>query len=173
MPQITLTRVTKNHVKDFKEIEKTLLGLGARFIETKKQADYFFKLPNDKKDYRLKLRYENGKPKIIYYYNSKSDQSKPISPITYKVADEKIKDMLQTFLGIRVVVDKTRKVYKLEQYVFNLDKVKGVGTIFEIEEFSEKQDKKQTIFLLKKLKPFLGKQIKGSNENLVNNKICK
>ena len=86
-----------------------------------------------------------------------------------EVRDSNIKDVLTAALGIDVVVRKNREVRRAERAVFNLDRVYGIGQIFEVElELDEQerhvQQQKCYDYLLQ---PYLGSEIQGSNEDLV------
>src|SRR5690606_16655918 len=47
--------------------------------------------------------------------------------------DQALKDILVRQLGIKVVVDKIRKIYFIDNVKFHLDTVKDLGTFIEVE----------------------------------------
>ncbi|MDD4990069.1 MAG: CYTH domain-containing protein [Candidatus Pacebacteria bacterium] len=121
----------------------------------------------------LKLRIENSKQTLIYYQraNFSAITSTPSDIILLPVQDSKILSFLSKALGVRAVVEKTRELWKKENTVFHLDKVKNAGNIFEIEVWSSSKtatkDKIKFGEYKKKLLLLLDKIIKGSNEDLV------
>lgn len=121
----------------------------------------------------MKLRIENSKQTLIYYQraNFSAITSTPSDIILLPVQDSKILSFLSKALGVRAVVEKTRELWKKENTVFHLDKVKNAGNIFEIEVWSSSKtatkDKIKFGEYKKKLLLLLDKIIKGSNEDLV------
>ena len=62
----------KYFCKDFKPVRAVLKDLGARKMSVRRQTDYYFNVPKDKKarvraHVRLKLRTEGKKQTLIYY----------------------------------------------------------------------------------------------------------
>ncbi|MEZ4156952.1 MAG: class IV adenylate cyclase [Candidatus Paceibacterota bacterium] len=127
----------KHRCFKFPEIRDALREIGATKVATKKQKDYFFNLPRDarKNSPRLKLRIENKQQELIYYERPNFNKAKgAVADIKlYPVKDEQLLPFLKMALGVRAIVEKKREVWKLENTVFHLDNVKGVGGIFEIE----------------------------------------
>ena len=169
---LRINREMKHFCPDFKPIREILRDLGAAFVEEREQVDYFFFLPDspDKADSRrLKLRIENGKKQIIYYYDRNQPDSRFVDYQVAQVNDPLIKDVLEAALGVRTVVKKHREVWKKENTLFNLDRVHGVGAIFEVEvEQREGYDPEQQLAHYQDLfRPYLGPRISGSNEDLV------
>lgn len=173
----------KYFCKDFVPVRTVLKEIGAKKIIIKKQKDYFFNLPHNKKSdipARFKLRIENGKQTLIYYRRPdfSSTSSTPADIVLFPVKNSKLLSFLIKALGVRVVVEKTRELWKKGNTVFHLDIVKDIGNIFEIEvQASSKtmsEDRLKFTEYRKKLLPYLEKIIKGSNEDLVLiRKICR
>jgi len=164
----------KYFCKDFKVIRKILKEIGARKIAIKKQRDYFFNLPQASKaePARLKLRVENGTQTLIFYQrpNFSKTESTSSDIILYPVKDPDLFSLLQKILGVKVIVEKNRELWKKGNTVFHIDKVKGVGNIFEIEVWtSSKTMRKDPVNFAsykEKFLPYLHKIIHGSNEDL-------
>ncbi len=166
----------KYFCKDFTAIRKVLKEIGAKKIIIKKQKDYFFNLPKNKdpkNPARLKLRVEGKKQTLIFYQraNFSAKSSTPSDNILLPVNDADLSPFLLKALGVRVIVEKTRELWKKDNTVFHLDKVKGVGDIFEVEVWSSSKtasaDSLKFAEYREKILPFLDKIIKGSNEDLV------
>lgn len=163
----------KHYCKSFEEIRKILKQLGVKKVEVKKQKDSFFNLPkNGKIPARLKMREEKGTQTFIYYerpdfQNNKATEAKII---LYPVKDKKIIAFLEDVLGVQVRVEKIRELWKKGNTVFNLDEVKNVGKVFEIELQKKSKINKKDLEIFENYKnlflPHLGKVIKGSNADL-------
>ncbi len=111
-------------------IEKILLARNADYKGLDHQIDTYFNVPNG----RLKLREGNIEHALIQY--NRTNQSGPkISDITYyKPKDSThLKKALLAALGKKVVVDKKRKIFFIDNVKFHLDTVLGLGTFCEIE----------------------------------------
>ena len=164
----------KHYCDDFKTLRKILKDLGAKKDVVKKQKDYFFDLPQEKKKQkaRLKLRIENKKMFFIYYerpdFVAGKDTSADIALL--KVGKDTLSFLIKS-LGVTAIVEKKREVWRIENTVFHLDTVKGVGNIFEIELQKEgkinKKDKDLFASYQKTFSPLIGKVIRGSNIDLV------
>ena len=164
----------KHYCENFQDIRKVLKGLGATKKSIKKQKDYFFDLPNDKKRQkaRMKLRIENGQMSLVYYERPDFVAGKDTkADIALLEANKDILTFLDKSLGVTGIVEKKREVWRKDNTVFHLDTVKGIGGIFEIELQKEgnitKTDQKLFSSYQNELKLYLGKVIKGSNIDLV------
>lgn len=150
--------------------------LGATREVVKKQKDYFFNLPKQggNKNPRLKLRIENSSKMLIYYERPNFTKSKNnIADIKlYSVIDNELLYFLKHTLGIKSIVYKKREIWRIGNTVFNLDTVRGIGNIFEIELQKNSKPNKKDIDTFNKYKklflPYLGKIIKSSNGDIVN-----
>jgi adenylate cyclase, class 2 len=161
---------------DFNPVREALKEIGAEKVILKNQKDYFFNLPASgagKIPGRLKMRIENGKRTLIFYKRPDfSGKAKTKSLVELlDIRNDGLLKFLSKALGVRAVVEKKRELWKKENTVFHLDNVRGVGNIFEIEVWSDsekiKKDNQKFAEYRKKLLPYLGKIIKGSNEDLV------
>ena len=127
---------------------------------------------NSKIPSRLKLRV-SGREQLLVFYKRPSFSTANITPsdiVLLPVKDEKILYFLSKVLGVKVVVEKQRELWRKGNTVFHLDKVKGIGNIFETEVWVRsktlKQDQANFDRYKKKLLPYLDKIIIGSNEDL-------
>lgn len=165
----------KHFCKDFKKIRIVLRQIGARKETIRNQKDYYFDLSvlKSKNLARLKLRIEKDKQTLCYYERpnfSKARETKAEVSL-YDVKDKDLLNFLEKSLGVLGVVEKKREIWRKDNTVFHLDKVKKVGNVFEVElqkrgKITENDEK---IFksYQNRLSPFLGKVIKGSNIDLV------
>jgi adenylate cyclase class 2 len=112
------------------KVEAFLLSNGARFVGLDHQKDTYFNVPSG----RLKLRQGNIEQTLIFY--NRPDQEGPkqsdfyLSKMTDGVATEQL---LEKALGIKVVVDKYRKIFYIGNVKLHLDDVPGLGSFVEIE----------------------------------------
>lgn len=115
---------------DIKALEKILHDHQADYKGLDHQIDTYFKVPNG----RLKLREGNIENALIHYDRGNQAQPK-LSSVTYYKPNESadLKATLTAALGIKVVVDKKRQIFFIDNVKFHLDQVEGLGTFAEIE----------------------------------------
>ena len=112
------------------EMEAILLKHHPLFIGTDHQADTYFNIGNG----RLKLREGNIEHALIYYQRTDTAGAKQSDVTLYQhKPDALLKEILQKALGIKVIVDKKRKIYFIENVKFHFDKVEGLGEFIEVE----------------------------------------
>ncbi|MCX6753345.1 MAG: class IV adenylate cyclase [Candidatus Nomurabacteria bacterium] len=163
----------KYFCNDFNKIRSVLKEIGAKKEIIKNQKDYFFNLPIDKTRVfpRLKLRVQDKE--LIYYERPNFVKGKnTLAKIeVYKVKDAELLPFLIKVFGVRAIVEKKREIWRKDNTVFYIDKVKNVGNIFEVEmqknSAMTQKDKELFESYKKKLLPHLGAMIKGSNIDLV------
>lgn len=168
----------KHFCSNFKDIRRVLREIGAKKASTINQKDYFFNLPHKEGIVlpRLKLRIEEKTQTLVYYERPDFQGNKSITAKInlYSVNDNQLLPYLKEVLGVKAIVEKKREKWSKGNTVFNLDEVKGVGNIFEIELQKKgnitKKDKAIFKSYQNKLKPYLGTVIKGSNVDLVQSK---
>ena len=120
----------KAHCQQQERIRKILLEKEADFKGIDHQIDTYFKVPNG----RLKLREGNIEVNLIQYHRDDKSGPKASHVHLYKPAkSEDLRAALTAALGVKVVVDKQREIYFLDNVKFHLDQVKELGTFIEIE----------------------------------------
>jgi len=168
----------KLKVGSHKSIERNLSKLGALFSASQKQIDYYYddsKSTFTKEDKCLRIRRQsvNGDDKYFLAYKGPKQKSnfKKRAEIEIEISDfEKTKTILQV-LGYRqaIVVEKTRKLWKLNRCLVSLDNVKRLGNFVEIEGPDNKK--------IEKVKTLLGLEnfvhIKQSYADLLSQKLSK
>ena len=168
----------KLKVDSHKAIERNLPKLGARFSAIQKQTDYYFddsKSSFTKQDKCLRIRKESvdSKDKYFLAYKGPKQNSnfKKRAEIEIEVSDFEKTNAILEILGYRqaIVVEKTRKLWKLKQCLVALDKVKKLGNFVEIEGPDNKK--------IEKVKTLLGLEnivhIKQSYADLLSQKMSK
>ncbi len=121
----------KARCSDASFIRNYLLQNGAIVKGTDHQTDTYFHVP----DGRLKLRQGNIENALIYYNRENIAGPKMSKVDLFKVADNS--DVLKTVLtnsnGIKVIVEKKREIYFIDNVKFHIDEVTGLGSFVEIE----------------------------------------
>lgn len=111
-------------------LEKKLLDLNPRFIGEDHQKDTYFNVPKG----RLKLREGNIENALIFYERTDSANAKQSDVLLYQhPANGSLKEILIKVHGVKVVVDKIRRIYFIENVKFHFDRVEGLGTFVEVE----------------------------------------
>lgn len=124
----------KAKAADPDKLEQKLLGLNPVFKGEDYQIDTYFNVPSG----RLKLREGNIENALIYYERPDIADAKQADIILYKHSPEKsLKDILTKVHGIKTIVDKTRRIYFIENVKFHFDMVKNLGTYVEVEAIDE------------------------------------
>lgn len=111
-------------------IRKILDEHNANFKGTDHQIDTYFDVPEG----RLKLRKGTIENNLIFY--KRDNQAGPKSSSINLVPAEhpqKLHALLDNALGTKVVVDKKREIYFINNVKFHIDTVKELGNFVEIE----------------------------------------
>ena len=120
----------KARASNINSLEKKLLELNPRYIGEDHQTDTYF---NVKKG-RLKLREGNIENSLIYYERTDSADAKQSDVLLYQhKAEKSLKELLIKVHGVMVIVDKTRRIYFIDNVKFHFDRVEGLGTFVEVE----------------------------------------
>lgn len=138
----------KARVNELQKYENKLLTLNPKYIGLDHQIDTYF---NTKCD-RLKLREGNIENSLINYERQNIKGSKESKIILYRhKPDKALKNILIKQLGIKVIVNKKRKIYFIDNVKFHFDIVEGLGKFIEVEAIDDSQKHtKYTIEYLKK-----------------------
>jgi adenylate cyclase, class 2 len=111
-------------------LEQKLLTLNPRFVGEDNQVDTYFNVGTG----RLKLREGNIEHALIYYERNNTAGAKQSDILLYHhKPDKALKDILIRLHGIKVVVDKKRKIYFINNVKFHFDRVEALGTFVEVE----------------------------------------
>lgn len=111
-------------------LEEKLLSLNPQFIGEDHQKDTYYNVQIG----RLKLREGNIENALIWYQREDIAGAKQSDILLYKHApDEALKKILVKLHGVKIVVDKIRKIYFVDNVKFHFDRVEGLGTFIEVE----------------------------------------
>ncbi len=120
----------KAKISDIEEYENRLLQINPTYQGEDHQIDTYFNVSTG----RLKLREGNIENSLINYIRENTADSKKSEIILYQhEANKALKDILTLQLGVKIVVDKKRKIYFRENVKFHFDKVENLGTFLEVE----------------------------------------
>ena len=107
------------------KIKTILTSKDALFKGVDHQIDTYFQVPNG----RLKLREGNIENHLIQYHRPNQAGPKKSSVTLYKTTpNASLKTVLTNALGIKVVVDKKRAIYYIENIKFHVDVVEQLGS---------------------------------------------
>jgi adenylate cyclase, class 2 len=120
----------KARTDQLEKLESMLLEKQPKFIGEDLQTDTYFNVSRG----RMKLREGNIENALIHYERENLATSKTSTVLLYKHSpDENLKAILDTALGIKVVVKKKRRIYFIENVKFHFDRVEGLGEFVEVE----------------------------------------
>jgi len=123
----------KARCEDPRHIRDYLLSNHAIFKGTDTQRDTYFNVPNG----RMKLRQGKIENALIHYHRSDQKGPKSSEVTLYPVAESNLlRSLLEKALGIKVVVEKVREIYYIENVKFHIDIVSKLGNFVEIEAIS-------------------------------------
>ena len=112
------------------KVEAFLLSKGARFVGLDHQKDTYFTVPSG----RLKLRQGNIEQSLIFYNRPNQEGPKQSDfSLAKTINGPELEQVLEKALGVKVVVDKHRKIFYIDNVKFHLDEVPGLGSFVEIE----------------------------------------
>ncbi len=111
-------------------LEEKLLLLSPLFIGEDHQKDTYYNVTIG----RLKLREGNIENALIWYQRENIGGAKQSDILLYKHSpDEALKKILFKVHGIKIVVEKIRKIYFVENVKIHFDMVEGLGNFIEVE----------------------------------------
>jgi adenylate cyclase, class 2 len=119
-------------------VRRYLLSHHADFKGTDHQVDTYFNVDSG----RLKLREGDIENNLIYY--KRDNQAGPKSSHFHlvNVPDSKnLKEILSQSIGIKVIVEKKREIYFIDNVKFHIDEVPGLGSFIEIEASNKGYDR--------------------------------
>ena len=121
----------KTPIADLPAMESRAQAMGAEPVWTRDQRDVFFSVPTG----YLKLRTVRGEPgELIAYHRAPGSEPRPSDYDIVPVPDPPLlESALARSIGIRGVVEKTRRLLLWRHTRIHLDDVAGIGTYLELE----------------------------------------
>lgn len=133
--------------RNFNDLKRKLLKLGAVLTKTKRQIDTYYDHPAkilvESGEY-LRIR-EAGNKKTIAHHVNLADGVNDECEIEMPAGAEIEKLLKRLGFPKLGVIDKKREQYQLEDFNICLDQVKNIGNFVEIELMVKKGGKKKTI----------------------------
>ena len=124
----------KARLQNLEEAEALLQTLHPFFKGEDMQSDTYFNVTTG----RLKLREGAIENALIWYERPDEAGSKQSQVLLHKhVRDQALKEILVKLHGIKVVVQKTRRIYFIDNVKFHFDEVQGLGKFMEVEAIDE------------------------------------
>jgi adenylate cyclase class 2 len=115
-------------------IREVLHARHAEFRGTDHQRDTYFSVPEG----RLKLREGNIENALIFYDREEKPGPKESRVMLAPVSDgSSLKTILARLFGLKIVVEKEREIYFIQNVKFHLDRIADLGTFIEIEAIDE------------------------------------
>ncbi len=131
----------KAHCGDLSKVQEWVQG-NARSIGDLHQVDTYFRVKHG----RLKLRETAGRDlaSLIFYLREDLPTSKKSQVLLLEVDNAReLTEILGEALGILIVVEKRRAVYRWREVQIHLDEVKQLGTFLEFEKVTESPDEER------------------------------
>jgi predicted adenylyl cyclase CyaB len=120
----------KARVIDPENIERILQTKKPVFAGQDRQIDTYFNVS----DGRLKLREGSIESALIWYDRPNDAGCKQSQVLLHKYESSSgLKEILIKLHGIKVVVDKKRRIYFIDNVKFHFDEVEGLGKFIEVE----------------------------------------
>jgi adenylate cyclase class 2 len=120
----------KAKVDNLEQYENKLQSLNPKFVGLDHQIDTYFNAQVG----RLKLREGSIENALINYDRENSLGSKESHIILYQhEPNAALKTILTRQLGVKIIVDKKRKIYFIDNVKFHFDTVENLGTFIEVE----------------------------------------
>lgn len=156
----------KHHCDDFRPLRALLRRIGAQHEGVVRQTDTFFALPTP--GARLKHRSQGGVSQLILYTDCYADGLRFVDVHVLDV-EHAVLGLLQRALGTTAVVRKTHERWRKGTAWFRLDRVNGIGMVFEVVVPARTPGAgEQAVRRYRALfAPHLGEEIRASNEDLV------
>lgn len=127
----------KAKVDNLEHYENRLLKLNPIFKGIDHQIDTYFNVTKG----RLKLREGNIENSLINYDRENINGSKQSDIILYQhEPNVALKNILTLQLGVKIIVDKKRKIYFIDNVKFHFDIVDSLGTFIEVEAIDNKEE---------------------------------
>jgi adenylate cyclase class IV len=119
----------KAELRDIALARSICRSLGARHVVTMDQTDTYYRVATG----RLKKRECPGEPTEWIYYERSDKAAARLSRFTIYTEDQARERFGEAELPVRVVIQKKRELYLLDNARIHLDTVAGLGVFLEIE----------------------------------------
>ena len=129
----------KAKVENLEELEARFQALKPIFRGEDHQIDTYFDI-NPNLGGRLKLREGNIENSLIYYERQNLAGAKQSDVLLYEhTPNPSLKAVLTKLHGVKIVVDKRRRIYFIGNVKFHFDRVAQLGTFVEVEAIADEK----------------------------------
>ncbi|MDP2684835.1 MAG: class IV adenylate cyclase [bacterium] len=143
-------------IKNIKNIERCIIGLGAKLVKQKRQIDKYFGEINlfKKLGYSFLMRVRNeGDKKFLTYKGAESKKDGVWEEYEFNIDNEIMAEAMLKAMGLEKIIEvnKNRIEYKIDNLTICLDTIENLGCFVEIESQDDNDIDKD------KLKKFMDK----------------
>lgn len=154
----------KARTKHPEDVRNYLRERNAIFKGIDHQTDTYFRVPKG----RLKLRQGNIENALIFYERNNESGPKQSDFTLVQIDDgDNLRKLLESSLGIVVVVKKRREIYFIDNVKFHIDSLETLGDFIEIEA-SNKESATASTEILRTQCEFYMKQFLIQESDLIN-----
>ena len=127
----------KARCSDPRDAIRLVRAAGARWLSREHQVDTYYRVAEG----RLKIRETGTRAELVWYFRGDTLRSKRSDVLMLTLRDApSVKVTLARTLGVKVIVDKVRRVYLRNNVRVHVDDVKGLGHFVEIESVGAAKD---------------------------------
>jgi adenylate cyclase class IV len=119
----------KARTNNLSDLEDAIKQFSPKFAGVDHQSDTYFNTING----RLKLREGNIENTLIWYERGNIAGAKASKVLLSNSPDKSIKQILTVAHGVKIIVEKERKIWFIDNVKFHFDKVKHLGEFVEVE----------------------------------------
>jgi len=137
--------VTRAHVNaefkarcsDPRDAIRRIRAAGVRWVSREHQIDTYYRIAEG----RLKVRETGTRAELVWYFRGDTLRSKRSDVLMLTLRDAaSVKAALARKVGVKVIVDKVRRVYLRDNVRVHIDDVRGLGHFVEIESVGAAED---------------------------------
>ena len=127
----------KARCPDPRDAIRRVRAAGARWLSKEHQVDTYYRVSEG----RLKIRETESRGVLVWYFRGDTLRSKRSDVLILSLPDPgSVKKTLARTLGVKVIVDKVRRVYLRDNVRVHIDDVRGLGHFVEIESVGAAED---------------------------------
>lgn len=127
----------KARCADPRQAIRRVRAAGARWAGREHQVDTYYRVAEG----RLKVRETGSRSELVWYFRRDTLRSKRSDVLQLALSDPaSVKESLARTLGVKVVVDKVRRLYLRDNVRIHVDDVRGLGEFVEVESVGEAKE---------------------------------
>ena len=127
----------KARCSDPRDAIRRIRAAGVRWVSREHQIDTYYRIAEG----RLKVRETGTRAELVWYFRGDTLRSKRSDVLMLTLRDAaSVKAALARKVGVKVIVDKVRRVYLRDNVRVHIDDVRGLGHFVEIESVGAAED---------------------------------